>query len=63
MALIVITVHDSPEGAQVGVLMNPELPRVISREPMTAAQTAAMTMLRALEKEISQDRGLVQLIN
>ena len=63
MALIVITVVDSPEGAQVGVVSEPAFDTGQSAREVTPAQLAALSMLKALESEIRQDRGLIQLIN
>lgn len=61
MALIVITVNDTPEGAVVCVLAEPALPA--AGEPMSAAQVASLNMLAALRNEVREDRGLIQLIN
>lgn len=62
MALIVITVSDSDEGAQVSVLSEPGIP-TDPLATLTPAQGAALSMLSALQNEITQDRGLIQLIN
>lgn len=61
MALIVITINDSDEGAQVGVLAEPGVPK--DGSPLTPAQGAALQMLAVLQSEIKQDRGLIELIN
>jgi hypothetical protein len=63
MALVVITIADSPEGAQVAVQAEPALPAGRPNVMLTPAQAAALTMLAALQDEIKQDRGLIQLIN
>lgn len=63
MALIVITVADSPEGAQVAVQAEPALPSGMPNVMLSPAQAAALTMLAALQGEIKQDRGLIQLLS
>lgn len=63
MALIVITVADSPEGAQVSVQAEPALASGMPSVLLSPAQAAALTMLAALQGEIKQDRGLIQLLS
>lgn len=63
MPLILITVQDSPDGAQVAVVAEPALPADAPNFLMSPAQVAALTMLNALKGEISKDRGLIQLLS
>lgn len=63
MALIVITVADSPEGAQVSVVSEPAFDASQSAREVTPAQLTALAMLKALEGEIKRDRGLIQLLS
>lgn len=63
MALIVITVIDGPAGADVSVVSEPALDGAKPQTLLTAAQAAALTMLQALQGEIKQDRGLIQLLS
>ena len=62
MALIVITVADTEDGAQVSVQCEPALPKDVGAE-CSPAQITALNMLRALQQSIKQDHGLIQLIN
>lgn len=50
MALIIITVNDSPNGPVVGMLGEPPLEQDI-KAAMTPAQVVALNMLAALGKE------------
>jgi hypothetical protein len=63
MALVVITISDSPDGAQVVVQAEPAIPAGQPNVMLTSAQAAALTMLNALQGEIKQDRGLIQLLS
>lgn len=61
MALVIITVRDNGDEAEVGVLSEPMIPEDGSTL-LTPAQGAALTMLNALREEIKEDRGLIQLL-
>lgn len=64
MALIVITVHDGPQGAEVGVLGEPALDPNQPQAMLSPAQGVALLMLSALNSEpVKQDRGLIQLLS
>lgn len=62
MALILITVNDTPEGPQVGVVSEPPI-RPGGDTVLTPAQVVALNMLDALKAEpVKEDRGLIQLL-
>ena len=62
MALILITVNDTEEGPQVGVVSEPPIhqgPDAV----LTPAQVVSLNMLNALKAEpVKEDRGLIQLL-
>jgi hypothetical protein len=64
MALVVITVIDGPEGADVGILSEPAIPTEPSGV-LSPAQVVALDMLRAAvgDHPIKKDKGLIKLIN
>lgn len=49
MALITITIQDTPEGPAFAVLAEPALPQTILDGRPTAAQNAAAVMLNAVQ--------------
>jgi hypothetical protein len=62
MALITITLQDSPTGPQMGVLSEPPMPRTVLDGRPTPAQNAAACMLNALEAAMRADRGPAILV-
>ncbi len=52
MALITITLQDSPDGPQIAVAAEPALPRSRIEGKPTPAQAAAALMLNALSSEV-----------
>lgn len=65
MALIVITVIDSPGGnTDVSVQCEPAMDSKNPNTLLTGAQVVAMNMLNAMKAEpLVKDRGLIALIN
>ena len=66
MALIVITINDTPTGdADIGVLCEPALDTSDPHKMLTPAQVVALNVLKAASEAhpIQTDRGLIQLIN
>jgi hypothetical protein len=55
MALITITIQDTPEGPAFAVLAEPPLPRTVLDGRPTAAQNAAALMLNAVQSAVEGD--------
>lgn len=64
MALIVVTLHDTPDGnVEAGMLSEPPILMRSPDEKLSPAQVLAMDMLAALKKAtVQEDRGLIELI-
>ena len=68
MALIIITINDTPNGdADIGVLSEPALDTSDPTKILTEAQLLALNMLHAAtsypETQVKEDRSLIQLID
>jgi|GEM_PF-2938880 len=64
MALVVITVVDDEDGeVQVSVVANPGFNPGQPETELSGAQVAALNMLNALNGQVKQDRGLIQLLS
>lgn len=65
MALIVVTLHDTPDGnVEAGMLSEPPILMHDPATQLTPAQVLALDMLAALKKaQVKEDRGLIQLLN
>ena len=65
MALIVVTLNDTPDGnVEAGMLSEPPILMQDPEAKLSPAQVLALDMLAALKKAtVKEDRGLIQLLN
>ncbi len=63
MALISITIQDTPEGPAFAVLAEPPLPQNILDGKPTPAQNAAAVMLNAMQAAVEGDAPRILKLN